>query len=395
MQEIIVPSGFSEVVVDFALTEEQEMTRKMVREFAEKEIRPHSLRLDENQEFPTEIFKKLAELGLTGVVFPPEYGGAGLTSLDFAVILEELARVDPAIALSVAAHNSLACNHIYLAGTEEQKKKYLEPLASGKWIGTWSLTEPTAGSDAGGTKTRAVRDGEHFVLNGAKTFATHGTVADVAVVFAVTDSEAGKSGGISAFILERGTPGFRPGKKENKLGCRASDTAELVMENCRVHQSQLLGEEGSGFRGALRILDGGRVGIAAMAVGTAQGAFEAALRYAREREQFGKSISRFQAIQWMLADCATEIEASRLLTYRAAHLKDQGEDINKAAAMAKLYASETAVRVTDKAIQIHGGYGYVKEYPVEKFHRDAKLTTIGEGTSEIQRLIIARRLLEE
>jgi len=301
--------------------------------------------------------------------------------------------VDPGVALSVAAHNSLAGNHIYLAGTEEQKKKYLVPLAKGEKIGTWSLTEPTAGSDAGGTKTRAEKDGEFYVLNGAKTFATHGTVADVAVVFAVTEP-AKKHRGISAFILEKGMPGFRPGKKENKMGCRASDTAELAMEDCRVPRSQLLGREGEGFRDAMRVLDGGRISIAAMAVGTAQGAFEAALRYARQRQQFGKAIAEFQAIQFLLADCATEIEAARWLTMRAAHLKDQGHEVNKAGAMAKLYASEMAVRVTDKAIQIHGGYGYMKEYPVEKLHRDAKLTTIGEGTSEIQRLVIARRLLE-
>ncbi|HEV8337254.1 MAG TPA: acyl-CoA dehydrogenase family protein [Candidatus Polarisedimenticolia bacterium] len=380
--------------MDFALTEEQLLTRKTVREFAEQEIAPHSLRLDESQEFPFDLFKKAAELGLAGMIFPPEYGGSGLSSVDAALIIEEIARVDPGVALSIAAHNSLACNHLYIAGTEEQKKKYLVPLARGEKIGTWSLTEPTAGSDAGGTKTRADRDGEHFVLNGAKTFATHGSIADTAVIFAVTDPQAGKHGGISAFILEKGMPGLRPGKRENKMGCRASDTAELVMENCRVHRTQMLGAEGQGFRDALRVLDGGRIGIAAMAVGTAQGAFEAALRYARQREQFGRKISEFQAIQFMLSDCATEIQAARWLTLRAADLKDRGGEINKAASMAKLYASEMAVRVTDKAIQIHGGYGYIKDYPVEKFHRDAKLTTIGEGTSEIQRLVIARRLLE-
>ena len=379
--------------MDFSHSEDQELTRKMVREFAEGEIAPHSARLDEEQEFPFEIFRKLGELGLTGVIFPPEYGGAGLATVDYAIVIEELARVDPGVALSVAAHNSLACNHIYLAGTEEQKKKYLVPLAKGEKIGTWSLTEPTAGSDAGGTKTRAEKDGEFYVLNGAKTFATHGTVADVAVVFAVTEP-AKKHRGISAFVLEKGMPGFRPGKKENKMGCRASDTAELAMEDCRVPRSQLLGKEGEGFRDAMRVLDGGRISIAAMAVGTAQGACEAALRYARQRQQFGKAIAEFQAIQFLLADCATEIEAARWLTMRAAYLKDQGQEVNKAGAMAKLYASEMAVRVTDKAIQIHGGYGYMKEYPVEKLHRDAKITTIGEGTSEIQRLVIARRLLE-
>ena len=379
--------------MDFAFTEEQELTRKMVREFAEQEIAPISARLDEEQEFPFEIFRKLGELGLTGVFFPPEYGGAGLGTVDYILVVEEIARVDPGVALSVAAHNSLASNHIYIAGTEEQKQKYLVPLAQGKKIGTWSLTEPTAGSDAGGTKSRAVKDGEYYVLNGSKTFATHGSVGDVAVVFAVTDPVAAKHGGISAFILEKGMPGFHPGKRENKMGCRASDTAELVMENCRVHRSQLLGQEGQGFRDALRVLDGGRISIAAMAVGTAQGAFEAALKYARQRQQFGKAIAEFEAIQFMLADCATEIEAARWLTLRAAHLKDQGKDVNKEGAMAKLYASEAAVRITDKAIQIHGGYGYMKEYPVERFHRDAKLTTIGEGTSEIQRLVIARQLL--
>jgi len=380
--------------LDFSFSEEQQLTRKMVRDFAESEIAPLSLQLDETQEFPFDIFRKLAALGLTGVTFPARYGGSEMSMVDYTIVLEEIARIDPGICLSVAAHNGLPCNHIFLEGTEEQKMKYLVPLAKGELMGTWSLTEPTAGSDAGGTRTRAERDGDTFVLNGSKTFATHGSIADVAVVFALTDPQSGKHGGISAFILEKGMEGFRPGKRENKMGCRASDTAELVMENCRVHRSQLLGEEGAGFRQALRVLDSGRIGIASMAVGTAQGAFEAALRYSRQRRQFGKAISEFQAIQWMLADSATEIEAARLLTLRAAGLKDAGEDINLAASMAKLYASEVAVRVTDKAIQIHGGYGYVKEYPVEKLHRDAKLTTIGEGTSEIQRLVIARRILE-
>jgi len=380
--------------LDFSFSEEQQLTRQMVREFAESEIAPRSARLDETQEFPFDIFKKLAALGLTGVTFPTEYGGSGMSMVDYTIVLEEIARVDPGVCLSVAAHNGLPCNHIYLEGTEEQKRKYLVPLAKGEKLGTWSLTEPTAGSDAGGTRTRAERDGDSFLLNGSKTFATHGSIADIAVVFAVTDAAAGKHGGISAFILEKGMPGFRPGKRENKMGCRASDTAELVMENCRVPESQLLGREGAGFRGALRVLDSGRIGIASMAVGTAQGAFEAALKYSKQRRQFDRPISEFQAIQWMLADCATEIQAARLLTLRAAALKDAGKDINLAASMAKLYASEVAMRVTDKAIQIHGGYGYVKEYPVEKFHRDAKLTTIGEGTSEIQRLVIARRILE-
>lgn len=380
--------------MDFSFSEEQQLTRQMVREFAESEIAPLSAHLDETQEFPFDIFRKLAALGLTGVTFPAEYGGSGMSMVDYTIVLEEIARVDPGVCLSVAAHNGLPCNHIYLEGTEAQKRKYLVPLAKGEKLGTWSLTEPTAGSDAGGTRTRAERDGDSFVLNGSKTFATHGSIADVAVIFAVTDPSSGKHGGISAFILEKGMAGFRPGKRENKMGCRASDTAELVMENCRVHESQLLGREGAGFRGALRVLDSGRIGIASMAVGTAQGAFEAALKYSKQRRQFDKPISEFQAIQWMLADCATELQAARLLTLRAAALKDSGGEINLAASMAKLYASEVAMRVTDKAIQIHGGYGYVKEYAVEKFHRDAKLTTIGEGTSEIQRLVIARRILE-
>ena len=380
--------------MDFSFSEEQQLTRQMVREFAETEIAPLSAHLDETQEFPFDIFRKLAALGLTGVTFPVEYGGSGMSMVDYTIVLEEIARVDPGVCLSVAAHNGLPCNHIYLEGTEAQKRKYLVPLAKGEKLGTWSLTEPTAGSDAGGTRTRAERDGDSFVLNGSKTFATHGSIADVAVIFAVTDPSSGKHGGISAFILEKGMAGFRPGKRENKMGCRASDTAELVMENCRVHESQLLGREGAGFRGALRVLDSGRIGIASMAVGTAQGAFEAALKYSKQRRQFDKPISEFQAIQWMLADCATELQAARLLTLRAAALKDSGGEINLAASMAKLYASEVAMRVTDKAIQIHGGYGYVKEYAVEKFHRDAKLTTIGEGTSEIQRLVIARRILE-
>ena len=380
--------------MDFSFSEEQQLTRQMVREFAESEIAPLSAHLDETQEFPFDIFRKLAALGLTGVTFPVEYGGSGMSMVDYTIVLEEIARVDPGVCLSVAAHNGLPCNHIYLEGTEAQKRKYLVPLAKGEKLGTWSLTEPTAGSDAGGTRTRAERDGDSFVLNGSKTFATHGSIADVAVIFAVTDPSSGKHGGISAFILEKGMAGFRPGKRENKMGCRASDTAELVMENCRVHESQLLGREGAGFRGALRVLDSGRIGIASMAVGTAQGAFEAALKYSKQRRQFDKPISEFQAIQWMLADCATELQAARLLTLRAAALKDSGGEINLAASMAKLYASEVAMRVTDKAIQIHGGYGYVKEYAVEKFHRDAKLTTIGEGTSEIQRLVIARRILE-
>ena len=378
--------------MDFRPTEEQELTRRTVRAFAEQVIAPRSREMDASQEFPRDLMSRLGEMGLLGVVFPPEYGGSGLTYPDFAMIIEELARVDASVALSVAAHNSLCSNHIFLAGSEEQKKRYLVPLAKGEKIGAWSLTEPTAGSDAAGTRTTAVRSGDDYVLNGSKTFATHGSVADVAVVFAVTDRTREKHG-ISAFILERGMPGWKPGRKEDKMGCRASDTSEIIMDNCRVPRSQLLGREGEGFVDALRILDGGRIGIGAMAVGIAQGALEAATDYARRREQFGRPIGQFQAVQWMLADSAVEIEAARLLVLRAATLKQAGEDVNMASAMGKLYASETAVRVTDRAVQIHGGYGYVKDYAVERAYRDAKLTTIGEGTSEIQRLVIARQLI--
>jgi alkylation response protein AidB-like acyl-CoA dehydrogenase len=338
--------------------------------------------------------KRLGAMGMLGIRFPPEYGGAGLGARDYALIIEELSRVDASIGLSVAAHNSLCANHIYIAGSEDQKRRYLVPLARGEKIGAWSLTEPTAGSDAAGTRSVAVRDGGHWVLNGSKTFATHGSVCDVAVVFAVTDKGRGKHG-ISAFILEAGMQGFRAGRKENKMGCRASDTAELVMADCRVPDAHRLGEEGQGFVDALRILDGGRIGIGALGVGIAQGAFEQATRYARGRRQFDRPIADFQAVQWLLADSAVEIHASRLLVQRAAWLKDTGQEVTCAASMAKLFSSETAVRVANRAVQIHGGYGYVKEYPVERAYRDAKICTIGEGTSEIQRLVIARLLLGE
>jgi alkylation response protein AidB-like acyl-CoA dehydrogenase len=378
--------------LDFRLTEEQVLLRRTVREFAEKEIAPRSRAMDASQEFPRDLMSKLGAMGMLGVFFPTEFGGAGMGIPEYALVIEEIARVDAAIALSVAAHNSLCSNHIFMAGSAEQKKRYLVPLARGEKIGAWSLTEPTAGSDAGGTRSTAVRDGDHWVLNGSKTFATHGSVGEIAVVFAVTDRSRGKHG-ISAFVLEKGMPGFRPGRKEDKMGCRASDTAEIVMDNCRVPQAQMLGGEGEGFVDALRILDGGRIGIAALATGIAQGALEQAIAYARSRQQFGQAIAGFQAVQWMIADSAVEIDAARLLVRRAAAMRQAGEDVNMASAMAKLYASEMALRVVDRAVQIHGGYGYVKDYPVERAYRDAKLTTIGEGTSEIQRLVIARHLV--
>jgi alkylation response protein AidB-like acyl-CoA dehydrogenase len=380
--------------VEFAFTEEQELLRQSVRHFAETEIAPTVLEFDERQEYPREIARKAGRLGYLGAIFPEEYGGSGLGYLDYVIIVEELSRVDGSIGISVAAHNSLCTNHLFTCGSEEQRRRYLPRLTSGEWIGAWSLTEPTAGSDAGGTRTTARRDGGDWVLNGSKTFTTHGSVGDVAVVFAVTDPEQGKRG-ISAFVLEKGMQGFRAGKKENKMGLRASDTAEVVMEDCRVPDAQRVGELGQGFVDAMKILDGGRISIAALALGMARGAHDAALAYAAQRRQFGKPISEFQAIQFMLTDMATEIDAATLLTYRAAWMKDQGLRTTKESSMAKLFASEVGVRVADKALQIFGGYGYVKDFPVEKFYRDVKLCTIGEGTSEIQRLVIARELLRQ
>jgi alkylation response protein AidB-like acyl-CoA dehydrogenase len=374
-------------------SEEQEGIRRTVREFAEHEIRPHVMEWDEAQHFPRELLPKLASLGLMGVPFPAEYGGAGLGYVEYALVIEELARVDGSVAISVAAHTSLCAGHIYIAGTEEQKRKYLEPLARGEKLGCWSLTEPQAGSDAGGTRTTARLDGDHWVLNGAKTFTSNGSYADICVAMAVTDKSAHKHG-ISAFIIEKGRPGFRPGKKENKLGLRASDTAEVIFEDCRVPAGNLLGECGHGFVDSLRVLDRGRISIAALGLGMAQGAYEASLAYARQRHQFGKPIADFQAVQWKLADMATEIDAARLLTQRAALLADQNCRVTTEGAMAKLYAGEMAVRVANEAVQIHGGYGFIKDYPVEKFYRDVKLCTIGEGTSEIQRLVIARQVLK-
>jgi len=378
--------------MDFRLSEEQELLRRSVREFAETEMRPHVREWDQDQHFPIELMPKLAALGLLGIQFPEQYGGAGMTALDYCICIEELARVDPGVALSVAAHNGLCSAHIALFGNEAQKQKYLVALARGEKIGAWGLTESTSGSDAAGMRTTAAKAGACWVLNGSKTFTTHGRVGDVFVVMAVTDRAAGTKG-ISAFIVEKGTPGLSPGKKEDKLGMRASDTSEVLFENCRIAAEQLVGEEGQGFVNTMQVLDAGRIGIAALAVGLAQGAYEAALNYARERKAFGKTIASFQAIQWKLADAATKIEAARLLTYRAAYLKERGHRTTLESSMAKLYASEIAVRVADDCVQIHGGYGFVKDYPAEKYFRDVKLTTIGEGTSEIQRLVIARQLL--
>jgi len=379
--------------MDFGLTEHQKVLRRTVREFAESEIRPWVMQWDEAQCFPAELMPRLADLGLMGIQIPEEYGGAGMSAVDYCICVEELARVDPSVALTVAAHNGLCTAHIHMFGTEAQKQAYLIPLARGEKIGAWGLTEPTAGSDAGGTQTRAVRQqGGGWLLNGAKTFTTHGSVGHIMVAMALTDRSAGRHG-ISAFIVEHGTPGFSPGRKENKLGMRASDTTEVVFDHCLVPDDQLLGEAGRGFVNALQVLDAGRIGIAALAVGLAQGAHEAALRYAKERHQFGQPISSFQAIQWKLADDATAIEAARLLTYRAAMLKDEGLRTTRESSMAKLFASEMAVRVADNGVQIHGGYGFVKDYPAEKYYRDVKLTTIGEGTSEIQRMLIAREIL--
>ncbi len=379
--------------MEFKFTEEQEMTRNMVRDFAENEIAPHVSEWDKKHEFPHDIVKKLGELGLLGVVFPPEYGGAGLSYIDYVIVLEELSRIDPSIGLTVAAHVSLCSNHIYLAGTEEQKKKYLTPLASGEKIGAWGLTEPGAGSDAAGTKTTAVLKDDEWILNGSKQFITNGSVGDIVIIMASTTKEK-RAKGISAFIVEKDTPGFRSGKKEDKMGLRATDTCELILEDCHIPKENLLGELDRGFVDSLRVLDGGRISIAAFALGTAQGAYEAALKYSKEREQFDQLICEFQAIQWMLADMATEIEAARLLTFKAAYLADQKKRVTKESAMAKLYASEVAVRAAEKCVQIHGGYGFITDYPAEKFYRDAKLATIGEGTSEIQRFIIARNILK-
>jgi alkylation response protein AidB-like acyl-CoA dehydrogenase len=380
------------VRMDFRLTDEQKQIQTMVKDFAESEIKPHLFEWDEAQHFPVPEFKKAGELGLLGVTIPEQYGGAGLSYIDYANVVEELAVVDSGFGLSVAAHNSLGTGHIYLAGNEEQRKKWLPKLTSGDWIGAWGLTEPGSGSDASGMRTAAVKDGNEWVLNGTKNFITNATCADISVVLAVTDKSNQKHG-ITAFAVEMDRKGIRPGKKENKLGMRVSDTAELVMEDCRVPNENVLGKIGYGFIDAMKILDGGRISIGALAVGIARGAYEAARDYSKQRTAFGQPISGFQAIQFMLADMATEIDAARLLCYRAATIKDAGERVTQYSAMAKLFASEVAVRCTEKGVQIFGGYGFIKEYPAEKYYRDVKLCTIGEGTSEIQRMVIARNLL--
>jgi hypothetical protein len=380
--------------VDFQLTDEQLQLQSMVRDFAAREIAPHVREWDEAAHFPLETIKQLGRLGLMGCIFPHELGGAGYGYIEYMLAIEELSRVDGSVGIIVAAHTSLGSNHIFLAGSEEQKRRYIPKLATGEYIGAWALTEPGSGSDAGGARCTATRTAGGWLLNGTKTFITNGSYADVVVVVAVTEKGKGTRG-LSAFIVERGTPGFKVGKHENKLGLRASDTSELVFEECEIPAENLLGKEGEGFKDAMRILDGGRISIAALGLGMAAGARDCALSYSKLRKQFGQQIASFQAIQWKLADMATEIDAARLLTFRAAWLKDHHRKVTKESAMAKLYSSEVAVRVANEAVQVHGGYGFTKDYPAEKFYRDVKLCTIGEGTSEIQRLVIARELLAE
>ncbi len=380
------------MTIDFEQSESQAMVAQMVRDFGDKFIKPRMMEWDESQEFPIEVFREMGKLGLMGILVPTEYGGAGLGYLDYVTAIAEISKIDGSIGLSMAAHNSLCTNHILQFGNETQKQKYLPLLATGEWIGAWGLTEPNTGSDAGNMRTVAVKDGDYYVLNGSKNFITHGKSGNVAVVIART-GKVGDSHGMSSFIIEKGTKGFTSGRKENKLGMRASETAELIFSDCRVHKSQMMGEEGEGFIQSLKVLDGGRISIAALSLGIAQGAFEAALHYSKERHQFNKPISAFQGISFKLADMATKIEAARLLTYRAAELKNMGKSVNRESAMAKLYASEVAVDVANEGVQIFGGYGYTKDFPAEKYYRDAKLCTIGEGTSEIQKLVISRSIL--
>ena len=379
--------------MNFDQSENQIMITQMIRDFAEKEIRPNFMEWDESQEFPVHVFKKLGELGLMGVFIPEEYGGSGLGYHEYITVISEIAKVCGSIGLSVAAHNSLCTGHIYYHGSEAQKKKYLPKLATAEWIGAWGLTETGTGSDAGGMNTTALLDGDEWVLNGSKNFITHGKSGEVAVVIART-GEKGASNGTSAFIIEKGTPGFSAGKKENKMGMRASETCELIFDNCRIPKENLIGVEGEGFKQAMQILDGGRISIGALSLGIAKGAYEAALKYSKEREQFGQSISKFQAISFKLADMITEIDASELLLHKAAELKNNKKNLTRESAIAKYYASEVACRVANEAVQIFGGYGYTKDFPVEKFYRDAKLCTIGEGTSEIQKLVISREILK-
>ena len=383
----------SPTAIAFEQSEGQAMVAQMVKDFGDKFIRPDMMKWDESQEFPIEIFHQMGKLGLMGVLVPTEYGGAGLGYLEYVTAIVEISRIDGSIGLSMAAHNSLCTNHILQFGNEEQKQKYLPKLATGDWIGAWGLTEPNTGSDAGNMRTVAIKEGDYYVLNGSKNFITHGRSGNVAVVI-VRTGQVGDSHGMSSFIIEKGTKGFTAGKKENKLGMRASETAELIFSDCKIHKSQMMGEEGDGFVQSLKVLDGGRISIAALSLGIAQGAFEAALHYSKERHQFNKPISAFQGISFKLADMATKIEAARLLTFRAAELKNMGKSVNKESAMAKLFASEVAVEVANEGVQIFGGYGYTKDYPAEKYYRDAKLCTIGEGTSEIQKLVISRAILK-
>jgi alkylation response protein AidB-like acyl-CoA dehydrogenase len=382
-----------ETVMSLDVSENQKMIAQMVRDFGAREIKPFSMEWDESQHFPVDLFKKMGGLGLMGVLVPEEYGGSGFGYHEYVTAIAELAKIDGSIGLSMAAHNSLCTGHILQHASEEQKQKYLPKLASGEWIGAWGLTEPNTGSDAGNMRTVAIKDGDHYVINGAKNFITHGKSGDVAVVI-VRTGKVGDSHGMTSFIIEKGTKGFSAGKKENKLGMRASETAELIFTDCRVHKSQMIGKEGDGFVQSLKVLDGGRISIAALSLGIAQGAFEAALKYSKERHQFNQPISAFQGISFKLADMATKIEAASLLTYRAADLKNKGMNVNRESAMAKLYASEIAVEVANEGVQIFGGYGYTKDFPAEKYYRDAKLCTIGEGTSEIQKLVISRSILK-
>lgn len=382
-----------ETVMSFDVSENQKMIAQMVRDFGAREIKPFSMEWDEAQHFPVDLFRKMGGLGLMGVLVPEQYGGSGFGYHEYVTAIVEVAKIDGSIGLSVAAHNSLCTGHILQHASEEQKQKYLPKLASGEWIGAWGLTEPNTGSDAGNMRTVAVKDGDYYVLNGAKNFITHGKSGDVAVVIART-GKVGDSHGVTAFIIEKGTPGFAAGKKENKLGMRASETAELIFTDCRIHKSQMIGKEGDGFVQSLKVLDGGRISIAALSLGIAQGAFEAALKYSKERHQFNQPISAFQGISFKLAEMATKIEAASLLTYQAADLKNKGKSVNRESAMAKLYASEIAVEVANDGVQIFGGYGYTKDFPAEKYYRDAKLCTIGEGTSEIQKLVISRSILK-